>query len=161
MCLQICPSAPLCWSSRCRYERFRRCWPTLRRRLRGWVWRELDTHQEGGQVHRNVKDAVLRPGLSSVESLCVSQWSAHCWLKRSTLFVTPGAYFLALMYPSKQYDRPADQFPMKLISFLSINIAGLCCLMVPLSALISATGGCVVSYLKHKDSVKLSIRLYS
>ncbi|KAA8581146.1 hypothetical protein FQN60_002727 [Etheostoma spectabile] len=35
MCLRIFPSAPLCWSSRCQYEPFRRCWPTPRRRLRG------------------------------------------------------------------------------------------------------------------------------
>lgn len=42
MCLQICQSALSCWSSRCQYEPFRRCWPTPRTRLRGWVWK--DTH---------------------------------------------------------------------------------------------------------------------
>ena len=39
MCLQTCPSAPLFWSSLCRSGRCRRCWPTPRRRLKGWVAR--------------------------------------------------------------------------------------------------------------------------
>lgn len=98
MCLQICPSALLCWSSRCRYEPFRRCWPTPKRRLRGWVWRHTHTHQGRGDEWMysrvfsdqgfHLPDERGGGGWHRNRESESAYWSVHSWLKSSTLFLT-------------------------------------------------------------------------
>lgn len=81
MCLQTCPSVPSYWSSHCRYEPFRRCWPIRRRRLKRWVWwRFLITPQHTNQgIRINAKKrhfADEPPALFHFRPANTEQWKS-------------------------------------------------------------------------------------
>lgn len=85
MCLQTCQSVPLYWSNPCRYEPFRRCWPTQKRRLRRWVLScslIIPQHTNQGKGI-NVKKGYFadeQPALFHFLSVNAEQWKLFLFL---------------------------------------------------------------------------------